>query len=313
MNVLERKQTIEATLKAFAIQPLYQAGMGLLDAMGYRSDRTLKLSGLKAFRDTLDQAGRLRDDAAKTSDWVGVEFLRQITGEDISSSAQGTIPFQKQFTPTQIQSYVFVAVELKRDSYTRTELSQITRAVNRVFDMPAMLLLKYGTALTLAIISRRLHKRDDTRDVLEKVTLVKDVTYADPLRAHIEILHDLSLEALYEQFYFHNFVGLHQAWEKRLASYALDKDFYREVANWYFWALKAPGVVLPRSIQAIRNPEERDKQQSIFFIRLLTRLIFCWFLQEKGFLPRDLFRRRIAEELLKDPSLAAGTYYKVFL
>jgi len=313
MSVLKRKQTIESALRGFATQPLYQAGMGLLDALGYQSDRTLKLSGLKAFRDALDQGGRLRDDAAKTSEWAGVEFLRQITSEDVSSSAQGTIPFQKQFEPTEMQSYVFVCVELKRDSYTRTELSQITRVVNRVFDMPAMLLFKYGAALTLAVISRRLNKRDDTRDVLEKVTLVKDIMYVDPLRAHIEILHDLSLEALYEEFYFHNFAGLHQAWEKRLSSYALDKRFYREVANWYFWALKAPGVVLPRSIQTIHDTEEGGKQQSIFFIRLLTRLIFCWFLQEKGFLPRALFRRRVAEELLKDTSPAAGTYYKAFL
>ena len=209
MSVLERKQAIESALKAFASQPLYQAGMGLLDSLGYRSDRTLRVSGLKAFRDTLDQQGRLRDDAAKTSEWVGVEFLRQITSEDISSSAQGAIPFQQQFAPTEMQSYVFVAVELKRDSYTRTELSQITRAVNRVFDMPAMLLFKHGAGLTLAVISRRPNKRDETRDVLEKVTLVKDITYVDPLRAHIEILHDLSLEALYEEFYFHNFAGLH--------------------------------------------------------------------------------------------------------
>jgi adenine-specific DNA-methyltransferase len=313
MSAPKRKQAIESALKAFISQPLYQAGMGLLDSLGYRSDLTLRLSGLKAFRDTLDQQGRLRDDAAKTSEWVGVEFLRQITGEDISSSAQGTIPFQQQFSPTEMQSYVFVAVELKRDSYTRTELSQITRAVNRVFDMPAMLLFKYGTGLTLAVIRRRPNKRDDTRDVPDKVTLVKDISYADPLRAHIEILHDLSLEALYEEFYFHNFVGLHQAWENRLASYELNKRFYREVANWYFWALKAPGVVLPRSIEAIHDTEEREKQRSIFFIRLLTRLIFCWFLQEKGLLPRDLFRPRVAEELLKDTSPAAGTYYKAFL
>ena len=206
-----------------------------------------------------------------------------------------------------------MAVELKQDSYTRTELSQITRAVNRVFDMPAMLLFKHGASLTLAVIDRRPNERDETRDVLKKVTLIKDISYLDPLRAHIEILHDFSLEALYEEFYFHDFAGLHQAWEKRLASYELNKRFYREVANWYFWALNAPGVVLPRSIETIQDMEERDKQRSIFFIRLLTRLIFCWFLQEKGFLPRDLFRRRAAEGLLNDPSPAAGTYYKAFL
>ena len=102
ITVLERKQGIESALKAFASQPLYQAGMGLLDSLGYRSDRMLRVSGLKAFRDTLDQQGRLRDDDAKTSEWVGVEFLRQITSEDVSGSAQGTIPFQQQFTPTEV-------------------------------------------------------------------------------------------------------------------------------------------------------------------------------------------------------------------
>lgn len=123
MNALERKQAIESALKAFGSQPLYQAGMDLLDALGYRSEMVLRVSGLEEFRDVLDQQGRLRDEAAKTSEWAGVEFLRQITGADISSSAQRLIPFQQQFSPTETQSYVFVAVQLKRGSYTRTALS----------------------------------------------------------------------------------------------------------------------------------------------------------------------------------------------
>ena len=62
-----------------------------------------------------------------------------------------------------------------------------------------------------------------------------------------------SLEALHDEFYFHNFLGLHQAWEKRLASYALNERFYREIANWYFWALTSKNVILPRSIQTVRG------------------------------------------------------------
>jgi hypothetical protein len=85
MSIVQRKQAIESALNAFANQPLYQAGMGLLDALGYHSDRALRVSGLQAFRDMLDQQGRLRDDAAKTSEWIEVEFLRQITGADIST------------------------------------------------------------------------------------------------------------------------------------------------------------------------------------------------------------------------------------
>ena len=313
MNDLEQKRTIESAIRAFASETLYEAGMGLLDALGYRSDLTLRVSRLKAFRNTLDQSGRLKNKAAKTTEWKNIEFLLQITGDNLSVTDQSAIQFQKEYQPTEIQSYVFLAIELKKDRYTRTELSQITRAVNRVFDMPAMLLFKYGENLSLAIIKRRLHKRDEARDVLEKVTLIKDITYADPLRAHIEILFDLSLTALYDEFYFHNFAGLHQAWEKRLASYALNERFYREIANWYFWALTSKDVTLPRSIESIRNKEERGKQRSTFFIRLLTRLIFCWFLQEKRLLPRDLFRYRTADELLTDVSPKVGTYYKACL
>src|SRR5262249_10805523 len=143
--------------------------------------------------------------------------------------------------------------------------------------------------------------------------LIKDITCADPLRAHVDILHDLSLEALHQEFYFHNFSGLHQAWEKRLDTSELNKVFYREVANWYFWALASQSVTLPRSIEAIRDTDEREKQRSLFFIRLLTRLIFCWFLQERRLLPRDLFRRRVVDEMLEDAQPKAGTYYRAFL
>lgn len=216
--MIDPKRRIEEALAAFASQPLYDAGMGLLDTLGYRSDRTLRLSGLTAFRETLDQQGRLNEKAALTGEWTGVEFLQQITGEDVSASGQGTIPFETTYAPAEIQSYVFLAIELTREHYTRTELATLTRAVNRVFDMPALLLLKHGARLTLSIINRRLSKRDASKDVLEKVTLIKDIRYADPIRAHIEILNDLTVEALNDEFHFHTFLGLHQAWEKRLAS-----------------------------------------------------------------------------------------------
>ena len=97
MIVVERKQAIESALSAFGSDTLYEAGMGLLDSLGYRSGRTLKASGLKAFRDTFDQRGRLQDSAAKTSDWTGVEFLRQITSEDVSNFGNGAIAFQSEF------------------------------------------------------------------------------------------------------------------------------------------------------------------------------------------------------------------------
>ena len=172
--------------------------------------------------------------------------------------------------------------------------------------MPVMLLFRYGDRLTLAVIDRRLHKRDESKDVLKKVTLIKDISLVDPLRAHIDILYDLSLPPLHADFKFHNFVGLHKAWEKRLDTSQLNERFYRDIANWYFWILRHPNFVPPRDVCS-------EEQRSIFVIRLITRLIFCWFLQEKGLIPRDFFRQPVLKELLKDFAADNGIYYKAVL
>jgi hypothetical protein len=104
--------------------------------------------------------------------------------------------------------------------------------VNRLFPMPAMLLFRHGDTLTLAVIPRRLHKRDESKDVLEKVTLIKDIRFANPHRAHVEILADLGFDALHEKHGFSNFVALQAAWQKALDSSELNKRFFKLI-SWY--------------------------------------------------------------------------------
>ena len=98
-----------------------------------------------------------------------------------------------EFDQARIESFLFLAVELADSSYSRTYLADTTRIVNRGFAMPVIILFRHASTLTLAVIHRRAHKRDSTRDVLEKVTLVKDIRAYAPHRAHIEILSDLAL------------------------------------------------------------------------------------------------------------------------
>jgi adenine-specific DNA-methyltransferase len=319
MNDQDLKKSIETALKAFAAAPLAEAATALFDVLGYRSEKRLSLkpNTPETFLRTFAKDRPLNSDHALLFEWLSVDFLFQLADEEVRAVAldDQSLPFESrnQYEGAILESYLFFAVELKPRRYTRTELSSITRAVNRLFSMPVFLLFRHDDTATLAVIRRRLHKRDESKDVLEKVTLIKDIVLADPIRAHIEILHDLALPILFDEYRFHNFVGLHQAWEKRLGSYALNERFYREVAAWYFWALGHRGVTLPRAIEDLRDKDEREKQRSIFFIRLLTRLIFCWFLQEKRLIPRDLFRTRVADDLLKDSSSKAGTYYRSFL
>ena len=234
--------------------------------------------------------------------------LDPVNCDEIGHADQFPLAFDsmKKLDNKRIESYVVLAVELNKDSYTRTELSQATREINKLFPMPALVLFKCGEALTLAVIVRRLHKRDTSKDVLEMVSLIRDVSSVSPHRAHVEILFDLSLPQLVEKYEAHNFVELHEAWRQTLDSSELNKRFYQEMAHWYYWALGK--VKFPKGAgksEEVRNP--------LSLIRLLTRLIFVWFIKEKGLVPDQLFDRRKLEGVVKFGKPSETIYYKAIL
>ncbi|MCL4871964.1 MAG: Eco57I restriction-modification methylase domain-containing protein [Anaerolineae bacterium] len=302
------KQRIQQAIQQFDQGNLKENGLHLLATLGYQSDRQLELDGRpQTFLSAFAQNGAFRQDKALFAEWQSVELLCQITDAEIRQSNQMILldSAGKVVDNAIIESYLFMAVALRGEQYTRTQLAHITREVNRLFQMPVMLLFRHGETLTLSIINRRLHKRERDKDVLEKVTLIKDIRIANPHRAHLEILFDLSLAELYRQHNFHNFVELHQAWQKTLDSSELNKRFFKEIADWYFWAVNE--VVFPQEA----GPDETRQATSV--IRLITRLIFVWFLKEKGLVPDELFNRRQLDGLLTWDDPQGSTYYKAIL
>ncbi len=274
MSELEIKQRIQDSLKAFSREPVYPAALSLFRSLGYQSQKRVELNphSPETFLNHFDQTGRINTEQAQISEWQTVDFLFQLTGDEIQASATSLSLFEsdKRVNNQLIQSYLFFAIRLKKPHYSRSDLAGITRAVNRLFPMPALILFVHGGTLTLSIINRRLHKRDESKDVLEKVTLIKDIQFANPHRAHIEILSDLSLEALQSKHAFTNFVELHNAWQKTLDSSELNKRFYREVADWYFWACDE--VKFPKDAG-----KDKKTRNAVSLIRLITRLIFFGF------------------------------------
>ena len=231
MPALDRREQIVSAMAGFASKSLRVAGRDFLGALGYSSEKQLELESNTAasFLLHFDPDGQLDPAKALVGDWKAVEFLFQLSDEDIGNH----LPFSSgKFDNSIIESYVFLAIDLAEPNYTRTKLANITREINKRFPMPAMILFRHHETLTLAIIDRELNKRDPKRDVLRKVTLIKDIRWADPLRAHIEILNDLTLDRLHEEFSFRNFVELHRAWSRKLDSSELNKQFYRDITDW---------------------------------------------------------------------------------
>ncbi len=304
MSDLEIKQNIQSVLKSYIDANLTEKSLNLFKTLGYNTKRQAPLDKktYKGFKDAyLDGNIRFNEDKAVVSEWKYIDLLFQLSKDEITTQ----IGFfdTKQVDRTIIETYLFFVIELSKESYSRSVLSHITREVNKVFPMPVLVLFKHGKSLTLAVINRRLHKKDEQKDVLEKVTLIKDINIENPHRAHIEIIFDLSLEELQRLHKFTNFVELHNAWQKTLDTKELNKKFYKELSNWYFWAMKEvdfPGAALHEDKKSLFKEEDKEKEHNAKnLIRLLTRLLFVWFVKEKGLIPEEIFDEKyVASELL---------------
>lgn len=309
---MKLKRQIESKINDFKNANLFEAGINLFKTLGYNTQRQSRLDNRTFegfYNDFIDRNDNIPDlekfkQKALTSDWQSIEMLFQLTESEMSS--QGTLFSGGKVDNTIIEAYLFFAIELKETDYSRTKLADITRYLNRVFLMPVMVLFKYGGYLTLSVIKRRLHKRDESRDVLKKVTLIKDIKIEDPHRAHTEILFDLSLEELRKKHAVTNFVELDKAWRKTLDSSELNKKFYKELANWYYW-----------TVQHVEFPADAEKNTEIrnasSVIRLLTRLIFVWFIKEKDLVTGELFDKSKLDDILNYKDKNESSFYKAIL
>jgi adenine-specific DNA-methyltransferase len=305
------KGLIKDAIEAFSSGDLTANALHLLKTLGYASDlrAPLKKRTYAEFDDLYVRGNeRFNTKNALTAQWLSIDLLFQLTADQLTK--QDSLFRNEKVDQKEINSYLFFVLELKAkpnaQAYSRTELSQITREVNKLFAMSAMLLFKHADTITLSVIDRRLHKREASKDVLEKVTLIKDIRTSSPHRAHIEILFDLSIEELRRKHEFKTFPHLHEAWRKTLDTKELNKRFFRELANWYFHAVEV--AEFPDDIE-----RDREKRNATSIIRLITRLMFVWFLKEKDLVPEELFDPKALKKILKPDAKGESNYYKAIL
>ena len=312
---------IQSALKDMAGQPLRASAIKLLDVLGYKSPKTVALDGsVQAFRNLVDPTGNFdKKQDLRLSDWQGAHFLFQLTNDEIPALAAFTkdmFASEQDYRSSIIESFVFVALELADSHWTRGQLVAITREINRAFPMPALVVFRIGNRLSLSVIDRRQHKKDVARDVIERrVSVIKDIDLADPHRAHVDILADIALQNVKVKGRGTptNFRDLYDGWLEALSAQTLNKKFYEQLANWFFWAAKQ--VTFPAAARE-SNDKKKHEQNQIASIRMLTRLIFVWFIKEKGLVPKQLFELDVLEKLLKqnvqaDPD--SSTFYKAIL
>lgn len=94
----------------------------------------------------------------------------------------------------------------------------------------------------------------------------------------------------------------------------LTKLFYKDLFDWYLWAISPDGNISFPNNTAIEEDDREDLEKKI--IRMITRIIFVWFIKQKNLVPGNLFDENFIETILKDfdsQSPTSGTYYNAIL
>lgn len=95
---------------------------------------------------------------------------------------------------------------------------------------------------------------------------------------------------------------------------ALTKQFYKDLFEWYQWVIEPSSNVSFPNNTAIENDDREDLETKI--IRLITRVMFVWFIKQKDLVPSKIFDIDYLRTILKDfdpYSKTAGNYYNAIL
>ena len=306
------KEAIKSALADITTGDFLDSTKALLATLGYKSDNTADLFGsVDEFIDEYDAPNPNTKTEQEFRNHVkSVQFIFQFTSDEIEDDPQQTKLFESAaFDKGNNQSFIFCTVELKDNDYSRTKYAEFTREINKRLIAPTVVFFRTAAHLTIAFADRRPSKTQQEYDVLEQVTLIKDIRPNNPHRAHLDILSELSLEEcvkwIDEKKKLKNFDGLLAAWIAKLDTEELNKQFYRKLFAWYEWAVET--ARFPTDENRVIKPEEH-------VIRLITRLLFIWFIKEKGLVADELFKKEKVRDLLKTHDFDNGdSYYRAVL
>lgn len=187
---------------------------------------------------------------------------------------------------------------------TRSQLAEISRAFNREFYYtPIVLVFKYGNDkipyLAFANTERLPYKQAWREgEKVGRVSLLRDIDIQKPHRGHEDIINQLKIPVggtpLSGTKVVDSFAKLYAYWQEVFSVSVLNRKFYQELSNWYFWAINHvtfPSRPTPELAHQKRAALEDliKEHNATNVIRLLTRLLFTWFIKEKKLIPEELF------------------------
>ncbi|MDR2344885.1 MAG: Eco57I restriction-modification methylase domain-containing protein, partial [Planctomycetaceae bacterium] len=135
-----------------------------------------------------------------------------------------------------------------------------------------------------------------------KVIILRDINTDNPHTGHLRILQDLANHNA------RNFNELHKKWLEVLDVNILNKGFYKRLVEWYTKCFNDIKINLTAASKILEKDIENElKPQAV--IRVIVRMMFIWFMKEKGLIKDLFFKKDFAKRYLKSQDV----YYNAVL
>lgn len=296
---------MKSVLDKFITEPLFDAAEAMLSHLHIKFTAQSKtpLSFVGLYSDTTSSP--MPQALRQVIDKVNSTFLIGAIDEDSLEGRQSDFDIQEPLDG-KYQTMLVFAVDIKAGiSLTRGELATLTRGFNRMApQLPIVVFVKNGGKLTLATCERSEYRQNWREgEKLGKVSILRDINCEHPHRGHIDILETLGDKA------YPTFDELYKHWLDVFSSELLTRKFYTELSEWYAWVISSGEVKFPNDLS---TTEDDAKYNHEAVIRLITRLIFVWFLKQKKLIPGEFFEEKaIAERFIEnfDPHSTDSLFY----
>lgn len=303
---------MKETLKLFTKSDLRKASLCLLDQLEMRytlgAGKPLQTKDLFAGK-SLSKAAKEALDIVTATWFVALIDERTFDGHRDNLELRSAIENAKD---EKYKGMFIFAIEVTPEAkLSRTVAANITRAFNKLaVDKPVVVMIRQAERLSIATCERGNYTRSgNIGEKLGKVSVLHNINCANAHRGHCDLLKRM------EGNRANNFDSLYKKWLEVFDVKLLSKRFYDELFEWYQWAMSLVGsgrMHFPAWPKDGHGNESRDET----VIRIITRMLFIWFIKEKGLIPATLFNKRELKRIVKDfnpQNASAHNYYNAIL
>ncbi len=127
-----------------------------------------------------------------------IHLVQQLQEDNVKKLITNKNTFNNQTNPEHADSFLFFIVRMRPHSSGITRYRNITREINRSFNVPAFILFcrqqSYDHTISLSFIDRRQHKYKSELDVLDKeVPILYNISCTYPHQVYLEKIANLHI------------------------------------------------------------------------------------------------------------------------